>query len=153
MYSPQEAAAVRQKFWTSFGKYISPVPDAHQQKINWINYKTGVKGIYFKMDADNNQAYVAVEILLQNESQQQQYFDVFVSLKKQFEKAAGKHWSWNKSCSNANGKTVSRIWTELNEVNIFRENDWPAIISFLKTNVLALDFFWKEHSLLFEMAA
>jgi len=27
-------------------------------------------------------------------------------------------------------------------VNILKENDWPAIISFLKPRIIALDKFW-----------
>ncbi len=150
MYNQKEAAAVRQKFWTNFGKYMSPVPDALAQKINWINYKTGVKGIYFKMNADNNQAVVLVEIPAGNDKWQE-YYSVFLSLKKQFEKVAGKNWTWTNNRTNADGKMAAVIWIELNEVNIFRETDWPEIITFLKRNVVALDTFWKENAVVFEM--
>ncbi len=40
------------------------------------------------------------------------------------------------------GKQVSRISSQLNMVNVFDMNDWPAIISFLKPRMLALDTFW-----------
>ena len=39
------------------------------------------------------------------------------------------------------GKTVSRIGMQLKNVNVFREEDWPVIISFLKPRMIALDFF------------
>ena len=85
MYTKQEASLIRQKFWTVFGQYLSPIPGAGGEKVNWINYKTGVKGISFKMNADNNRAYVSIEISLSDKNVQLQYFDLFKGFKKQFE--------------------------------------------------------------------
>ncbi len=34
---------------------------ADGDKVNWINYKTGIKHLYFKMDADNKVATVAIQ--------------------------------------------------------------------------------------------
>ena len=57
MYSRQEASILKQEFWTSFGLYMNPVLSSEGEKINWVNYKTGEKGIRFKMHADNRSAY------------------------------------------------------------------------------------------------
>jgi hypothetical protein len=152
MYTKQEASLIRQKFWTAFGQYLSPIPGAGGEKINWINYKTGVKGISFKMNADNNQAYVSIEISLSDKDLQQQYFNLFKGFKKRFEKLAGKDWDWRQSFTGEHGNEFSRIWIELNGVNIFRQNEWPEIISFLKKHIIALDAFWEEYKPAFEMA-
>ena len=48
MYNRNEMARIKQDFWTSFGKYMLPVQPAGDEKINWINYKTGIKGIFLK---------------------------------------------------------------------------------------------------------
>jgi hypothetical protein len=151
MYTKEEASAVRQKFWTSFGKYMQPVPSITGEKVNWINYKTGIKGFAFKMDADNNRALVTIEIRLANEVLQHQYFDVIKNAEKQFVKIAGKDWNFNKTCVNNYGKSISTISIELNQINIFRESEWPTIISFLKQHIIALDAFWAEYKIAFEM--
>jgi hypothetical protein len=39
---------------------------------------------------------------------------------------------------------VSRIYTAAEGVNIYRKEDWPAIISFFKPRIIALDAFWTE---------
>ena len=62
MYSRQEAAQLKQEFWSRFGQYLAPVLAADGEKINWINYKTGEKDIYFKMEADNKEAFIAIEV-------------------------------------------------------------------------------------------
>lgn len=45
MYSKAEKSKIRKDFWTAFGQYMKPVPSAEGTKVNWPNYKTGVKQI------------------------------------------------------------------------------------------------------------
>ena len=151
MYSKEEASAVRQKFWTGFGRYMQPVPPASGEKVNWVNYKTGVKGISFKMNADNNQAFIAVEISLPDKILQQRYFEIFRNFKKAFEQIAGGDWDMKEAFITESGHVISRVSTELNGINIFRETDWPEIISFLKKNIIALDGFWEEYKPAFDL--
>ena len=151
MYTREEASAVRQKFWISFGKYMSPVPSASFEKVNWVNYKTGIKGISFKLNADKNTASLAVEINLPNKMLQHQYFDVYINFAIQFKNIAGNNWQMKKFYTNENNQEISRIFTEIKAVNIFNENDWPQIISFLKKNIISLDTFWNEYKPAFEI--
>lgn len=150
MYSKEEASLIRHKFWTSFGQYMSPVPSAGFEKVNWINYKTGIKGISFKMDADKKSASVAIEIMLSNSVLQQQYFDTFIIFEKQFQQIVGSKWIKDKHFVNEYQQPVSKIFIELKDVNIFNENHWPTIITFLKQQIIALDFFWNEYKPAFE---
>jgi hypothetical protein len=151
MYTKEEASLVRQKFWTTFGKYMQPVPSTSGEKVNWINYKTGIKGISFKMDADNNAAFVAIEFSHPDKVLQQKYFECFLQLKKYFVKIAGKDWEINENYHNNNYDYVSIAIIELQGIKIFRESDWPSIISFFKNHIISLDQFWNEWKPSFEM--
>ncbi|MEJ7610042.1 MAG: DUF4268 domain-containing protein [Ferruginibacter sp.] len=151
MYNKQEASAARQKFWTRYGQYMAPVPSASGKKVNWVNYKTGIKGIAFRTDADNNRAYTAVEISLPDKMLQHQYFDIFCSFSASFEKAAGPGWDMHRSFVTEDGKEISRISVEINGINIFRESDWTQIIPFLKERIRGLDAFWNDYKPAFEM--
>jgi Domain of unknown function (DUF4268) len=151
MYTKEQASLVKQKFWTSFGKYMQPVPSASGEKVHWINYKTGIKGIHFKMDADNNAAFVAIEFTCSDKDLQKKYYDAFVTLKKHFVKIAGKGWIINEKYETADGKVISTAIIELQSIKIFRESDWPAIISFFKQHIIALDQFWNDWKPTFEM--
>ena len=62
MFSKDEASRIRHEFWTTFGKYMAPVPSAEGLKINWINYHTRVKNLYFRMDAANRNAAISISI-------------------------------------------------------------------------------------------
>jgi hypothetical protein len=50
-------------------------------------------------------------------------------------------WRWNETLPTEH-KTISSISQQLDGVNIFNQSDWPAIISFLKPRIIALDAFW-----------
>jgi hypothetical protein len=57
---------------------------------------------------------------------------------------SGKEWTWEKNAYDLNGRAISRIYQQLNNVNVLKETDWPRIISFLKPGIIALDVFWEE---------
>lgn len=142
MYSKQEASLLRKNFWTCFGQYMKPVLNAEGESINWLNYKTGIKYIFFRMDADNKQASIYIELTHPDKIQREQCYNQFLQLKPMLNEIIKKEWQWQEENIDEHGKPLSRIGTALNSVNIFNRTDWPAIISFLKSRIIALDEFW-----------
>lgn len=121
---------------------MKPVPSAQGFRVNWPNYKTGVKNIYFRMKAEQSFASIGIEICHQDEELQELYFEQFVELKKLFSNSLGEEWEWKLLVENEFGQRISRIEKILPAVNVMSEGDWPAIISFLKPRIIALDEFW-----------
>ena len=78
MYKSHEAAKLTKEFWTTFGTYMAPVLSAEGEKINWINYKTGVNDIRFNLQAGKNNAFVAMEFLYADETTRQLHFNKHV---------------------------------------------------------------------------
>lgn len=150
MYSKQEAAQLKKEFWTAFGQYMMPVVPAEGEKISWVNYKTGEKNIAFRLQADNVKATVAIELTHTDTGIQQLYYEQFLQLKKILESSTGGEWAWQLHTKDEYGKTVSRIVTELMQVSVFKKEDWPKLISFFKTNMIALDEFWSNVKYSFE---
>ncbi len=151
MYTNAEASAIRQKFWTSFGMYMSPVPSATLEKVNWVNYKTGIKGISFKMDADKASAFVAIEIFLKDTMLQHQYFNIFNSFASKLEEVTGNDFQFDRDCFIEQKGNISRISIALKNVNVFKQDDWPTIIAFLKQHMIGLDAFWAAYKPAFEL--
>jgi hypothetical protein len=54
----------------------------------------------------------------------------------------GESWEWEKEAVDEYGSALKRIGKRLEGVNVMNEEDWPAIISFLKPRIIALDRFW-----------
>jgi hypothetical protein len=141
MYSKEQSSKLKTQFWTNFGQYMKPVPGTAGLPVNWINYKTGIRNIHFKMDADNTKAVIAIEISHPKEEERLHYYNQFVSLKKVLASTTTFNWQWNETLYNDH-KTISSISLQLDAVNILNQSDWPAIISFLKPRIMALDKFW-----------
>jgi hypothetical protein len=128
MYTKQEISKQKQAFWTAFGRYMKPVLSAEGEAISWLNYKTGNKQVSFKMEVDTREAEIS--IVLHDPA----YYGRFVQLKGVlFAELGEEDWTW---------APRSHIAKRLTGVNIFKNEDWPAIISFLKPRIIALDSFW-----------
>lgn len=142
MYSKEQTAKLKTQFWTSFGQYMKPVPGASDLPVNWINYKTGIRHIHFKMDADNTSAFIAIEISHPQAAERLHYYNQLISLKKLLSSTTTFNWQWNETLQ-TNHKTISSISQQLNGVNILNQSDWPSVITFLKNRIIALDAFWE----------
>lgn len=150
MYSRQQAAQLKKEFWTAFGQYMTPVLSAEGERVSWVNYKTGEKNIFFRLSADNKSATVAIELTHNDTGIQQLYFEQFLQLKKTLEATTNEEWIWQLHTTDDYGKTISRIYTELQGVSVFKKEDWPQLISFFKPRIVALDEFWSNVKYAFE---
>ena len=121
---------------------MKPLPNANGDTINWLNYKTGIRHLYFRMDAENQSASVSIEIQHTDLELQEQYFEQLQQLKNILEEETGEEWQWQLHHQDEDGNIISRIITSTEKVNVFNTNDWPEIISFLKPRIMALDRFW-----------
>jgi Domain of unknown function (DUF4268) len=150
MYSKDESSQIRQAFWTTFGQYISPQLSADGLKVNWVNYKTGIKHLYFKMDADKRSATIEILIVHPDAGIQELFFEQFAELRAMLKSYLDEEWEWALHNMDENGKTISRIYKQLNDVSIYNRNDWPQLISFFKPRIIALDEFWSVGQYSFE---
>ena len=150
MYSKDEASQLKQEFWTAFGQYMSPVLSAEGMRVNWVNYKTGLKNVYFRMQADKRSASIAIELAHPDAGIQELFFEQFKELKNILNAAVGEPWEWQLHTIDDYGKTTTRIFTQIDGVSIFNKQDWPALISFFKPRIIALDEFWSDAKYAFD---
>ncbi|MBD1391956.1 DUF4268 domain-containing protein [Mucilaginibacter glaciei] len=150
MYSKEQASQFKQAFWTAFGQYMQPVLSADGLRTNWVNYKTGVKHINFKMQADNKLATIAIEMNHPDKELQQLFFEQFATYKTMLRSSLAEDWDWQLHTTDNYGKTISRIVKETGPVSIYQQGDWPKLISFFKPRIVALDEFWNNAKAAFE---
>lgn len=112
MFSREEASRIRHEFWTTFGRYMSPVRSAEGLKINWVNYHTRIKDLYFRMDAGAKSAMISISIEHRDDEIQQLFFEKFEEFKTLLHETLQEEWQWQLHAS-VDGKTTSRIFTEL----------------------------------------
>lgn len=150
MYSKTEATQLRQAFWTTFGQYMAPVQSTEGLPTNWINYKTGLKNVYFRMEADARRASIGIELTEPDAGIRALFFEQFEELKPLLHETLGETWTWEAAATDVHGLPMSRIYEELAPVNLFSRDDWPALISFFKPRLMALDAFWSDAQYTFE---
>ncbi|MBA4300227.1 MAG: DUF4268 domain-containing protein [Cyclobacterium sp.] len=150
MYSRSESSRIRAEFWITFGQYLKPVPNAQGRRINWPNYRTGVKDVYFRMKAEQEFASIGIELGHKDEELQELYFEQFKELKSLLKTSIGEDWEWKLHSKNEVGQVVSKIEKVITGVNVMEEYYWPEIISFLKPRIIALDEFWDNVKPAFE---
>jgi hypothetical protein len=144
MYRPDEASKIKQAFWTAFGKYMQPVHSASGLPVHWLNYKTGKKDLYFKMDATRQYAHIHIELHQKDSALRKVYYEQLLATCLLLESATGEPWEWIEETINESGKTIACVGLRLEEVNVLRQSDWPTLISFLKPRIIALDAWWQD---------
>jgi hypothetical protein len=142
MYSRAENSLIRKTFWTTFGQYMKPIPSAGEERVNWQNYKTYVKNIFFRMKAERGFASIGIEINHADPEMQELVYDQFLIFKKMLHETLGEEWTWTLHTVDEFGKIVSKIEKTIQNVDVMDKNDWHEIISFLKPRMIALDEFW-----------
>lgn len=151
MYSRREASQLKQQFWTAFGQYMSPVPSAEGEKINWINYKTGEKHILFKMQADHKSALIAIELNHPDITVQQLVYEQFLQMKTLLHTTLEEEWNWQHLVYDDQGKLITCIYKKLADTSIYKKEDWPKLIEFFKKRIMDLDEFWSSGKYAFEV--
>jgi len=150
MYSREEAAKLKQQFWITFGQYMKPVPSASGSTVHWVNYRTGVKNIFFKMDVTNKKAVIAIQLTHTDDGIRHLIFEQFEAFKSMLSNTVNEEWDWFKDLTDDYGKTISQISTEHVNVSVFNQQHWPDLISFFKPRIMALDDFWDNVKPVFE---
>jgi hypothetical protein len=150
MYTKNEVSKTKQEFWTAFGLYMKPVPSSEGGRIQWQNYKTGIKGVYFRMKAEREFASIGIEIVHSDPDIRELVFDQFKQFERTLNSALGESWDWQLHVAEDSGQTISKIEKRLERVNVMDRSQWGTIISFLKPRIIALDEFWSNMKYGFE---
>ncbi len=150
MYSKDEASKIRQQFWITFGKYMKPIPSAEGIEVNWVNYKTGVKHIFFRMNADQRETSISIDITHPDVETRNVFYNQFMAFKTLLDDALGEEWDWQIEVVNDFDVPLSKISKSLPNSSIYNQQNWPTLISFLKPRIIALDQFWTDVKPIFE---
>jgi len=150
LYTREQASQIKQAFWTAFGQYVSLHASAEGTKVNWVNYKTGFKHIYFRMRADKKSAWIGIELTDPDIEIQELFYEQFLQNKIYLESVLGEEWDWDLHTHDENGRTISTIGKTIHGVSVFNEDNWPDLISFFKPRIIALDEFWTDARYSFE---
>ncbi|PKV51705.1 uncharacterized protein DUF4268 [Aquimarina sp. MAR_2010_214] len=136
MFSKSESKQIRQEFWTNFGK---------EYPRKWLLYNTKIKDVTLKFTFTTKKAQVSIDIEPTDEIIKAYYYDKFISLKKILTSEFIEDIIYNKFYELDNGKIVSRIYVEIDNVSIHNRKTWTETMIFLSKNMAKLEEFFLEY--------
>lgn len=136
MYSKEEAQKIKKEFWTTFA-------EAYPRK--WMLYDTKIKDVAFKFYIDNKKAQVLLDIEPKDEEKRKIYFEKIESLKTILREEHLPEVILERNFYSENGKTISRIWVEIQNVSINNKQSWETIFDFFNEKMSAFEYFFLEH--------
>lgn len=144
MFSREEAKAIRSEFWTTLGKLMPPPSQTEGRKVKWLNYKTGVKDLYFRMDADSKVARFSIDFQHRDEGIRALFYEQMEEFKSLLHAQMDEELIWDEVYIIDGRKEISRIYIEKRGLNLFMKKDWPELFAFFKPKMIALDEFWQD---------
>ena len=140
MFSKEESKTIRKEFWVAFGKMSKA-----RNKKQWLLYNTNIKDVSLKFNADNKTCSVSIDIEFRNGIKRHSFFNKLLSLQTVFDAKFENGLIWEKDCVLDNNKTISRVFYQLENVNIYRKEDWSQMFKFLFKNMTKLESLFIEY--------
>lgn len=137
MFSREESKQLRQEFWTGFGKEFP-----HK----WLLYNTKMKEIQLKFTFNRKVAQVSMDIADDDEMIQAYYFEKLQSLEKILKAEYLPEAILQEEYELPEGKIISRVYVQMDNVSIHNQKDWPEVKAFLASKMMLLENFFKDFS-------
>ena len=136
MFSKEESKQLRQYFWIAFGKSFPR---------KWVLYNTRIKGLQLKFDFDVKKAMVSMDVDTENLEKRITLWEKLTSLKSLLTEEYWTDAIFEDSYILENGKEISRIYLEKDNVSIHNKNSWQETMEFLNKNMKQLEAFFVKY--------
>ena len=134
MYSKEEAKALREEFWNQFKKISGP----------WLLSNTGIKALNLRFHVDREVAQVGIDLETKNMDKRLGLFEKLEAVKKILEEAMQESMIWEIEYIRENGKSVSRIYLQIEGVDIYNPDTWSTAHQFMFEKMSKLEAFYQE---------
>ena len=141
MFSREEKKQLNILFFEQFSRYMSSHRIIGGGGKSWRAYKTGIKGLYFRI-LTHPEVAIAIDLQFKDDSIRELVFDQFVELKRLLASEWEEEPLFEKDLLYTSGESLSRISVSLNEAYFFDQKQWPVITAWLEEKLVGLDSFW-----------
>lgn len=142
MLSKSERQKLNTEFYTALGLMMQGSHSELHKKTRWTNYRTNVKDIYVRLDADNKGATFAVDFQQKDAQVRAIFWEQLTELKMLLQSELGDDLIWHESYYKPDGSQISRIELRFEGASLYDKSTWPIILPLLKESLLAFDRFW-----------
>ena len=145
MFSKEEAKALREEFWDTFKGMSARRRNRQNLPGSWLLTQTGIKALNLKFHVDREVAQVGIDLETRNMDKRIELYEKLEALKKLLEEAMGSSMNWELDYIRENGKSVSRIYVQLEGVSIYDRDTWAPAHEFMYANMMKLESFFMEY--------
>ena len=142
MFNREEKKALNTSFFRLFNERMSRHKSLGGGGSRWEAYRTGVRGIFFRM-LTFPEVGLAIDLQFKDEEIRALFYDQFEEFKAMLNSTMGCEMEYVRDQMLESGVMVSRIWVQLPNAYFFDKAQWPAIIDFYEEKFVALDEFWE----------
>ncbi len=144
MLSKEARKERNELFWSAFKEVMRKKVSSSGRRVNWATYPTEVKNTYLRLISDGKLTAVCYDIQFKDSGIQSIFWEQLGELKKVLESSMNYTTKWEEFHASEDGKTIGRISWELENVNFYKDEDWPIIHDFFKNRLLEFDDFYQE---------
>lgn len=145
MFSKEEAKKMREEFWDSFRQVYARRRTRKKLPENWMLSQTGIKALNLKFHVDREVAQVGIDLETRNMEKRIELYEKLEAVKRRLEEAMGGPMQWELEYIRENGKSVSRIYLQLENVDIYNRETWARAHQFMYENMMKLETFYREY--------
>lgn len=142
MFSREEKKQLNTSFFKRFQRQMGSHRITGGGGGRWEAYKTGVKGIYFRMLTFPEVA-VAIDLQFKEEDVRELFFEQFQELSKLLENEWNETPVFYKKFILDSGVEVSRICVSKPDAYFYDKKQWDEIIAWYENKLVGLDSFWE----------
>lgn len=144
MRSRDETRTLHQEFYHGFGQRMKRHVSADGARVRWTTYRTGLRDVYFRLDADGRVARVCIDLQHTDAGIRALFFEQFAEFRPLLEDALGPGVVWHQAHYLPSGKEIARIEVIAGGLNLYNRMHWSRLWDFFEEKLLALDDFWVD---------
>jgi hypothetical protein len=145
MYTKEESKALREEFWDTFKTLSRRKRLRKKLPGEWVLTQTGVKALNLRFHVDRTVAQVGIDLETRNMDKRIELFEKLESVKKVLEEAINEPMIWELEYIRENGKSVSRIYIQMDGIDIYNKDTWQAAHKFMFDRMSKLEAFYLEY--------
>jgi len=144
MFTKDEKKDLTKRFWQSLEEKLTTTGKMKGRNLDWMNYPNKINHLYFRMEANEELARFCIDIQFLDDGVREVFYEQFEEFKKRLTESMPYELFWLKNYEHSNGRVISRIYSELKDVDIYDEKQWKASQQFLHDAFITFDEFWEE---------
>lgn len=142
MFSREEKKQLNTSFFKRFTHHMSSHRSVGGGGGRWEAYKTGVKGLYFRMLTFPTVG-LAIDLQFKDPDIRDLFFDQFEELGKLLENEWNEKPNFQRNFTYDSDVPIHRISIELPDAYFYDKKQWPTILAWYEEKLIGLDSFWE----------